>query len=159
MLKTYKAISVIIITFLLDGVVFTAQGKGKVSSQGKNKVTAHSRKKVTAEESGKTSFEDYRAATRLWISNPKWDMDFTALGVVAQSDDKYEYSVIDTLGNEVVVAEYDYIGNFSNGIAEVKTNDKYGLINRQGIEILPCHYSYIFSFSEGVGVVKYNDKY
>ena len=54
---------------------------------------------------------------------------------------------------------YDYVAEYSEGLAEVKLNGKYGIIDKSGTLVIPCKYDWAFSFSEGLAEVKLNGKY
>ena len=54
---------------------------------------------------------------------------------------------------------YDWVGDFSEGLATVKLNDKYGYIDKTGKEIIPCKYNDAWNFSEGFAKVALNGKY
>ncbi|MDR1687228.1 MAG: WG repeat-containing protein [Clostridiales bacterium] len=67
---------------------------------------------------------------------------------------------------EIVPCIYDYVGNFSEGLASVKTGvvatveigddegGKYGYIDKRGTVVIPFKYDVAFSFSEGLASVK-----
>lgn len=74
--------------------------------------------------------------------------DINADKIYSFRDDNYaltikdgKASLIDTLGNIVLTSEYEYIGTFHNGIAEVKNEYEYeykcGFIDITGKEIIP----------------------
>ena len=54
---------------------------------------------------------------------------------------------------------YDYVDEYSEGLAWVRLNGKYGFIDKSGTEVIPCKYDWAFSFSEGLASVKLNGKY
>jgi hypothetical protein len=49
---------------------------------------------------------------------------------------------------------YDFIGDFSEGYAKVKLNDKWGLIDTEGNEIVRPEYVQVGDFHEGLVAVK-----
>lgn len=55
--------------------------------------------------------------------------------------------------------DYDYVGPFFEGLAQVKQNNKYGFINKQGQVAIPLIYDIASSFFEGLAVVEQNGKY
>ncbi len=79
-------------------------------------------------------------------------------GCVA-SDIKYEdndyldvkYSSKDSY--EIKYLDYDYVGDFNDGLSRVKKGDKYGFINKDGLEIIPCKYTYAEDFYDGIAAV------
>ena len=54
---------------------------------------------------------------------------------------------------------YDWVGDFSEGLATVKLNDKYGYIDKTGKEIIPCKYDWVNDFKDGFARVVLNGKY
>ena len=54
---------------------------------------------------------------------------------------------------------YDYVGEYSEGLAMVMLNYKYGFIDKSGTLVIPCKYEDAESFSEGLAEVKLNGKY
>jgi hypothetical protein len=68
--------------------------------------------------------------------------------------------LVNNTGKEIVPCDYDYIGEFSNGLAPVMQNGKYGYVKmKTGQEIIPCDYDYIGEFSNGLVPVMRNGKY
>ena len=55
--------------------------------------------------------------------------------------------------------KYDWKGEYYEGLAKVKLNDKYGFIDKTGKEVIPIKYDDAYSFSEGLALVKLNNKY
>lgn len=55
--------------------------------------------------------------------------------------------------------KYSDIGNFSEGLAMVKLNDKKGFIDKAGREVIACQYNDVKDFSEGLAEVKMQGKY
>ena len=53
---------------------------------------------------------------------------------------------------------YEYVGEYSDGLAMVMLNYKYGFIDKSGTEIIPCKYDWAEGFSEGRAKVKLNGK-
>ncbi|WP_299458305.1 WG repeat-containing protein [uncultured Microscilla sp.] len=73
--------------------------------------------------------------------------------------DNNKFGVIDTAGQVVIKAVYDWHGYFKEGIAPVKRNNKYGFINSKGKEITPIQYDVVEDFSEGRAFVMQNHQY
>jgi len=51
---------------------------------------------------------------------------------------KGKYGFVNQQGNEVIPLIYDYIDNFSEGLAEVRKNSKWGLVDKKGNEVNIC---------------------
>lgn len=51
--------------------------------------------------------------------------------------------------------KYDEMGEFSNGVAQVKLNGKKGIVDKNGNEVVPCKYNNLstFNFDGGKGTV------
>jgi len=60
---------------------------------------------------------------------------------------------IDRKGEFVILCQWDWVERFSEGLAQVKKDDKWGYIDRQGKLIIPCQYKKAGSFSEGLAYV------
>lgn len=69
------------------------------------------------------------------------------------------YGVIDTLGNEVIPIEYDYIRPMSEGLFPVHKGDKIGFFDRNGDPIIPFQNKIFGSFHNGLAAVKIDGKY
>ena len=53
---------------------------------------------------------------------------------------------------------YEYVGEYSDGLAMVMLNYKYGFIDKSGTEVIPCKYNYAYSFHDGRARVQLNGK-
>lgn len=76
----------------------------------------------------------------------------------AGSQAKYEYKKGDKI-KEVIPCKYDYAGDFSDGLAEVKLNGKYGFIDKTGKEVVLCKYDDVWESSEGLARVELDGKW
>ena len=54
---------------------------------------------------------------------------------------------------------YDYVAEYSEGLAEVMLNYKHGFINKSGTLVIPCKYDDTAPFSDSRAQVKLNDKW
>jgi uncharacterized caspase-like protein len=54
--------------------------------------------------------------------------------------------------------KYEYIGEFSEGLARARVNDKWGFVDRNGEVVITAKYDSVCSFSEGLACVTQNDK-
>ena len=85
---------------------------------------------------------------------------------LALPDNRFkEYSIdgrkgfVDSVTGEILIPNrYDYVDNFSEGLAGVKKNRKYGFIDKTGKEVIPCSYDSVWNFSGGFAGVKKNGK-
>ena len=59
----------------------------------------------------------------------------------------------------ITFTQYKNIGDFSEGLARVKLNDKWGFIDKTGKEVVPPKYDETGNFHEGLAKVKLNGKY
>lgn len=75
---------------------------------------------------------------------------------------------IDTSGNIVIPLKYDFLGNFSEGLARVSKKDnnnkdpyasKEGAIDKSGNLVIPFKYDYLGGFYDGFSMVEKNRKY
>lgn len=64
------------------------------------------------------------------------------------------YGYIDKHGDIVIDFKYENCGNFSEGFATVKKDEKYGYIDRSGKIVIPCNYDEADNFQEGFAIVK-----
>ena len=54
---------------------------------------------------------------------------------------------------------YDYVAEYSEGLAWVRLNGKYGFIDKSGTEVIPCKYDNAVPFNEGLASVELNGKF
>lgn len=65
-----------------------------------------------------------------------------------------EWRVINLEGNTVIGSQYEYIGQFREGLAPVRLEGKAGYINSQGALVIPLKYYTTAEFYEGLGRVR-----
>ena len=53
---------------------------------------------------------------------------------------------------------YDFVDEYSEGLAWVRLNGKYGFIDKSGTLVIPCMYDYADSFHDGLAWVGLNGK-
>lgn len=53
---------------------------------------------------------------------------------------------------------YDFVGEFSEGLARVRRGNKWGYINEEGKEIIPLIYDYAHDFHNGTTSVKFGNE-
>jgi hypothetical protein len=67
---------------------------------------------------------------------------------------KGKYGFIDNTGKIIIKPEYDYVGDFSEGLAVIEINKKYGFIDSLGnIKIFP-EFDYADDFSNGFALIE-----
>ena len=85
---------------------------------------------------------------------------FYSEGMIAVSVDG-KWGFLDEAGREIIPCKYDYVDNFSKGLAKVRIGDeetgKWGFIDINGKEIIPCKYDAVTNFSEGLAEVRIGD--
>ena len=93
-----------------------------------------------------------------------YSVDIAGDGIfrVAEMDDWSKYGYITALGKRITKCEFDYAGEFINGLAAVgyENDGKYtkGVINQKGKWVVPCKYSYCLIEDNGL-IVAFNDDY
>lgn len=70
-----------------------------------------------------------------------------------------KFGFIDTLGNWVILAQYDDALDFKEGFASVCKNDSCFYINKEGKKIFDHHFEEAENFKEGVAIVKKGKMY
>lgn len=79
-------------------------------------------------------------------------------GVKGVSIEQAEWGFINSLGDETISFEFDYVTNFKNGISFVRKDSKWGAIDTNGTVIIPLKYSYIDYASWNDSVIQvFND--
>jgi len=101
---------------------------------------------------------------KLEEKKPKYDKVFNfQKNGLAKVKANNKWGLINRDYEEVLEPKYDWIGDFLNGIAEVKlgtnSNIKYGFINEKGIEVLKPKYDVIYAFKDGFAKVELDDRY
>jgi uncharacterized membrane protein YhaH (DUF805 family) len=76
---------------------------------------------------------------------------------VNTNEGKHKGGLIDRQGNWIVQPIYDYIGDFSEGLAEVKLGNKWGFIDKQGNLVIQPIYDEVSDFNEGLARVRFGD--
>ena len=72
-----------------------------------------------------------------------------------------KWGVIDKSGDYVIVPQYAFLKNFTEGVAavQVETNGKWGFIDKKGKIVIEAQYSGAGSFHNGLAPVMENDKW
>ena len=65
-----------------------------------------------------------------------------------------KWGFLNKSGNEVIPCQWNMVGWFSEGLAEVRdTNGLWGYINKKGELVIPCQWQYATWFAFGKAVV------
>lgn len=75
----------------------------------------------------------------------------------ALGENGYKSGLIDEDGNIITPIEYDYIDNFSEGIAIIYKDSLWGCIDNTGKIVVPIEYDYVDDFKEGIAKVEKDD--
>lgn len=95
------------------------------------------------------------------------ELDFCFTNVQWEDDiEKVVGDILKLLGREPIVkkeipnigSEYDWHGEFYEGVAQVRLNNKYGFIDSSGKLVIPLIYDNVYSFSEGLAKVRIEGK-
>lgn len=62
-------------------------------------------------------------------------------------------------GEEVIAPKYDKVGNFWDGMAQVRLNGKYGFVDKMGREVIAPKYDLVSEFSDGMAAMCVNHKW
>jgi hypothetical protein len=73
------------------------------------------------------------------------------------SDSDRRAGFIDLTGKLVIPMDFEYVGNFSSGLAPAQTNGRVGYIDKSGEYIIPPQFDYAYDFSDGVAAVCYSN--
>jgi putative cell wall-binding protein len=74
-------------------------------------------------------------------------------GLVAFMDDKGKCGFVNTSGKVVIPAQYQWVGDFSEGLAPVYINKAYGYIDKTGKVVIPAQYHTVSNFQGGLATV------
>lgn len=64
-----------------------------------------------------------------------------------------KWGFIDKKANTIVEPQYEWVREFSEGLAAVEINDKWGYIDKAGKVVIKPQYSDAYTFSEGLAVI------
>ena len=79
------------------------------------------------------------------------------LSIFVDENGKHGFSDAD--GNIVVPCKYDYVKDYSDGVATVELAGKWGVIDGNGTVIVPCKYDYVRFFHSGIAGVRMGEKW
>jgi hypothetical protein len=97
-----------------------------------------------------TKGDTVSAAAHKYIYPIKENKKFIRLDKVSK------WGLIDTTGRIIIKYIYEYISEFSNGIALVQKNGLYGYIDLKGKILIPIKLKFAIEFSEGLALIKEN---
>ncbi|WP_131450711.1 WG repeat-containing protein [Flavobacterium subsaxonicum] len=74
-------------------------------------------------------------------------------------EDKGKHAYFNRLGEIIIPFNdiYDSYGDFAEGLARVRINDKWGFINKTGKEVIAPQFYFAENFCEGMAIVKNHD--
>ena len=106
-------------------------------------------------ESGLYGFIDCSGSI---ISDIQWSNanDYSDIGIAKVKDSNGLWGYLTADGSELIAPVWDEIGNFYDGIAYVKKNEKYGYINEKGEQIIDLIWDAAGNYSDGVAIVHDN---
>lgn len=79
-------------------------------------------------------------------------------GIVRIKEGKNKWKYVNNQGKVILKTNYDYCGDFIDGLAVVEKNGKYGFINKKGKLVVPLKYDEAHDFSDGLAEVEINNK-
>ncbi len=113
--------------------------------------------KVLKDKDGNRAYIDREGKDVINVYYPGGCGDFKE-GLACVVNANHKYGFIDKTGTEVIPCQFDYVGDFSEGLARVEINDRYGFVDKTGKLVIPCKYEGASDFSEGLACVEVNDK-
>lgn len=66
--------------------------------------------------------------------------------------------ILDKTGAVLATTDYESSGKCSEGLINVKKDDKWGFIDKKGNLVIDCQYDVVGDFSEGLAWVRKDDK-
>lgn len=91
--------------------------------------------------------KEYKVGNRIFSSSPTDSFD-------------YKFGLIDKTGKYIIEPTYTLTGDFSEGLAVVRTKeDRFGFIDRTGKLVIPAKLDWAGSFSEGLAWIYIDGKY
>jgi len=88
-----------------------------------------------------------------------YSIEYQGEGIYKVEDKDGDYSLLNREGECISISAFDEVGEFREGLAPVRVDDKYGYIDGDGRLVIECQYEEADCFSEGIAVVKLNGKY
>jgi WG containing repeat len=75
-------------------------------------------------------------------------------GLMPLSDPSGEWGFVDKSFHWIILPQYKRAGEFSDGLAYVRSGLKWGFIDKSGHEVIPPKYDMTWAFSDGFGRVR-----
>jgi len=99
------------------------------------------------------SIEDFNI---IWVDYDECEDFYNGMALVMKKYDEgvYKYGYIDKTGKLFIPVEFDYIGEFENGLAKARKGDITGYIDKTGKFVKQYKYAFLGDFIDGVAVVK-----
>ncbi len=82
-----------------------------------------------------------------------------AVGMDSNYNKKFKYGFVNKTGKEIVPLIYDAVGNFSDGLAWVRIDDKYGYVDTTGTLVTPIKFDIVNNFKNGTASIKLDGFY
>ena len=70
-----------------------------------------------------------------------------------------KWGLMDKAGQVVVKPQFDYIGDFNEGLARIVVGNKFGFINKTGQIVIKPKFDHALSFKEGLALIIVNNKF
>lgn len=92
----------------------------------------------------------------IWVDYDECEDFYNGMALVMKKYDEgvYKYGYIDKTGKLFIPVEFDYIGEFENGLAKARKGDITGYIDKTGKFVKQYKYAFLGNFIDGVAVVK-----
>ena len=107
-------------------------------------------------EDGKVGFIDTKGN---WVIKPKYNAakDFSNDGLARVKLDSWTF--VDKTGKELTVPSADSFGDFSDGLAYIKTGGKVGFMNKKGDVVIDQQFDRVRDFKNGYAAVVQGEKW
>jgi hypothetical protein len=80
-------------------------------------------------------------------------------GIVRVQEGERKWKYFNNKGKVLLKTNFDYCGDFIDGLAKVSKNDKFGFINKKGKLVVPLKYDDADDFSDGLAEVEINNRF
>jgi hypothetical protein len=97
--------------------------------------------------------KDTRGFTQFARDSIEYENYFEVSNMRQDPVKQVEFMAVDRQGKTSILGKFQYLTNFSNGLALVEQNGKWGYINKLGEFVIPATYSHASDFSDGLATV------